>query len=184
MERLHLAVEKRGAKIIHLTPAFFDALPIKDRLLPEGLEEYRQPYRGYDDVLEAYSEWLLKKRDAGWVVLDLHGTMKAEVLKRREKNAGFTFAGDGVHPNEEGQAVIAVPLADYWGLKLADVSAGDEKSKESLKLIAQKQSTLKLAWLTATKHVRPGIANGLPLEEANKQADEIDQKVKELIGQK
>ncbi len=39
IERLHQEVEKRGAKIIHLTPAFFDALPIKERLLPAGLED-------------------------------------------------------------------------------------------------------------------------------------------------
>ncbi|MFM8396813.1 MAG: GDSL-type esterase/lipase family protein, partial [Pirellula sp.] len=54
IERLHDDVEKTGARIIHLTPAFFDALPIRDRLLPDGLSEYRQPYAKYDDVLETY----------------------------------------------------------------------------------------------------------------------------------
>jgi len=120
IEELHRKVEASGAVIIHLTPAFFDAQPIQDRLLPAGLDEYRQPYVGYDEVLEAYSRWLLGQRSRGWKVIDLHGAMKQAVLDRRKTDPQFTFASDGVHPNEEGQAVVAGPLAGEWGLQLDD----------------------------------------------------------------
>ncbi|MFN9715483.1 MAG: SGNH/GDSL hydrolase family protein [Planctomycetota bacterium] len=75
IERLHDAVVKHGSQIIHLTPAYFDALPIRDRLLPAGREEYRQPYEGYDEVLETYARWLLEQRQRGWVVFDVHDAM-------------------------------------------------------------------------------------------------------------
>src|SRR5205085_4411563 len=51
-----------GAKIIHVTPPVFDPVPIRAHTLPAGRSEYRQPYEGYDNVLERYSEWLIGQR--------------------------------------------------------------------------------------------------------------------------
>jgi len=183
MERLHIAVEKSGAKIIHMTPAFFDALPIKDRLLPAGRDEYRQPYEGYDDVLTEYSKWLLSKKTAGWIVLDVHEAMKGAVMKKREADSSFTFAGDGVHPNFEGQLVIAEPLAAYWNVSL-DLIQKHENGKAILDLVSKKQNVQKLAWLTATKHVRPGIPAGVSLEEAAREAESLNHLIQELAAEK
>ena len=184
IERLHQAVEQSGAKIIHLTPAFFDSLPNKAKLLPDGLDEYRTPYVGYDDVLEHYSKWLLSKRDAGWVVYDVHQAMKAAVMQRRAERPDFTFAKDGVHPNAEGQAVMTGPLATAWGLKLDEKGMPvHPKGEEIFKLVSQKQQVLKYAWLSATKHVRPGIPAGLPVAEAEAKAKELDEKIRELVKQ-
>ncbi len=184
IERLHQAAERYKSQIIHLTPAFFDALPIRDRLLPAGLDEYRQPFAGYDDVLHAYSEWLLSKRKVGWQVLDVHGTMKQAVTELRKSKPDFTFAADGVHPNEMGQAVIAKPLAVAWGLKLgADGKPDHPRAAELLKLVREKQSVLKLAWLTATKHMRPGIPAGLSIQDAQSKAAELDRAARLLVSQ-
>ena len=181
IERLHSAVESRGAKIIHMTPALFDRVPIKSRLLPAGLESYTQPYEGYDDVLETYSQWLLSRKADGWQVIDVHGAMKQALLEKRVADPAFTFANDGVHPNAAGQAVLAGPLAAAWGLKLdAEGLPQHPKAKEVLKLVREKQKTLKLAWLTATKHLRPGIAAGLPLEEAQATAAKLDAEARTL----
>ncbi|MFM2013778.1 MAG: hypothetical protein RLZZ396_2562 [Planctomycetota bacterium] len=184
IERLHSEVEKTGAKIIHLTPAFFDALPIRDRLLPDGLDEYRQPYAKYDDVLEAYSKWLLEQRSRNWTVLDVHGAMKSAVMKARESNPNFTLASDGVHPNASGQAIVAKPLAEHWGLSLdADGLPKHPKSKELLELVANKQNKLKLAWLSITKHTRPGIPEGQKLDQVTLENKQIDEKIAQLIKQ-
>lgn len=188
IERLHDAVVKSGSKIIHLTPAYFDALPIRDRLLPAGLPEYKQPYEKYDDVLETYSQWLLEQRNRGWIVLDVHGAMKSQVERQRKENPSFTFAADGVHPNAAGQAVIAGPLAKYWNLHL-DANAlpslpngsSHPKAKEIVQKVSEKQNILKLSWLSATKHVRPGIPAGVPIEQANEQAKQIDQDIQQLL---
>ena len=182
MQRLHDAVVARGAKIIHLTPAYFDALPIRARLLPAGKDEYLQPYEGYDDVLEAYAKWLLSKRADGWEVLDVHAAMKDAVQRERKSDPNFTFANDGVHPNAAGQLIVAEPLAAAWGLKLNGSRLPNSSQAESiLKLVAQKQQVLKLAWLTATRHVRPGIAAGLPIEEAQAKAAELDKQARALV---
>jgi len=183
MERLHVAVEKSGARIIHLTPASFDALPIKDRLLPAGRDEYRQPYEGYDDVLTEYSKWLLSKQKQGWIVLDVHDAMKSAVLKGRESNPTFTFAGDGVHPNMEGQWIVAEPLAAYWQIDLSSVQKSD-KGKALLELVSKKQTIQKLAWLTETKHVRPGIPAGVPMEQAVQQVADLNLQIQALHSSK
>lgn len=181
IERLHEAVEKRGAKIIHLTPAFFDALPIQSRVLPAGRDAYPQPYEGYDDVLEAYAKWLLGKRSDGWEVLDAHGAMKQAVLERRKREPQFSFARDGVHPDAAGHAVLAQLLADLWGLKIDAAGVPvHPRGAEIHKLIAEKQRLLELAWLSATRHVRPGIPAGLPLAEAEAKAAALDQQAREL----
>ncbi len=186
IEELHQKVEAVGAKIIHLTPAFFDSHPIQDRLLPSGLDEYRQPYAGYDEVLEAYSKWLLEQQGRGWKVIDLHGAMKQAVLERRKTTPDFTFAADGVHPNEEGQAVVAGPLSREWGLQLDEqgkpqVPQGKSIDSESvMQLVAKKQRLLQLAWLSSTRHLRPGIPEGLPLQQAQREASEIDRQISQM----
>jgi lysophospholipase L1-like esterase len=187
IEELHRKVEASGAVIIHMTPAFFDAQPIQDRLLPAGLDEYRQPYAGYDEVLETYSKWLLEQRSRGWKVIDLHGAMKQAVQDRRKSAPDFTFAADGVHPNEEGQAVVAGPLAREWGLQLDDqgkpqVPQGKSIDSDRLfQLVAQKQRLLQLAWLSSTGHLRPGIPQGVPQQQANEEASKIDQQIHQMV---
>lgn len=182
IERLHQAVVDRGAKIIHLTPAFFDSLPNKDKLLPAGLDEYRTPYVNYDDVLEHYSKWLLSKRADGWEVYDVHAAMKSAVMQRRATQPDFAFAKDGVHPNAEGQAVMTGPLAEAWGLKLDDKGLPvHPKAEEIFKLVSEKQQLVKYAWLSATKHVRPGIPAGLSLAEADAKTKELDTKIRALL---
>ena len=184
IERLHSEVEKTGALIIHLTPAFFDALPIGDRLLPEGLDEYRQPYAKYDDVLEAYSLWLLEQRARGWKVLDVHGAMKSAVIEARKTNPSFTLASDGVHPNATGQAIVAKPLADHWGLALdTNGLPKHPRGAELVDLIANKQNNLKLSWLNITKHTRPGIPEGKSLNQVAAENKQIEDKITELLKQ-
>lgn len=183
IQNLHSEVEKRGAQIIHLTPALFDPVPIRARLLPAGLESYPQPYEGYDDVLDAYSSWLLSRRQDGWQVLDVHGAMEQALAKKRVTEPEFTFARDGVHPNAEGQAVLAQPLAAAWGLKLDERALpAHPQSQAILKLVSEKQKVLKLAWLTATGHQRPGIAAGLSIEEAQVVAASLDARARQLVS--
>jgi lysophospholipase L1-like esterase len=182
IERLHDAVVKHGSQIIHLTPAYFDALPIRDRLLPAGREEYRQPYEGYDEVLETYARWLLEQRQRGWVVFDVHDAMKQTVLTARKSNPTFTFASDGVHPNAAGQVAIAGPLAKAWGLYLKEDGTPDHaEGKRVLELVTQRQEILKHAWLTKTVHLRPGIPAGLPIDEAQGQAAQIAAQLKSIV---
>jgi hypothetical protein len=51
-------------------------------------------------------------------------------------------------------------------------------------LISQKQKILRDAYLSATGHLRPGIAVGLPLPEAEKQAALLENQIRDLLAPK
>jgi alpha-L-fucosidase/lysophospholipase L1-like esterase/pimeloyl-ACP methyl ester carboxylesterase len=114
--RLREKVEATGARLIHLTPPTFDPVPIQGRTLPAGRDEYRQPYEGYNTVLDRYSEWLLDQRSKGWAVIDIHGPMNEHLANRRRTQPGFQFAGDGVHANPTGHWLMARGVLNALGI--------------------------------------------------------------------
>ncbi len=186
MKRLHDKVIATGAKIIHVTPPVFDPVPIKQKVLPAGLDVYEKPYQGYNEVLDAYSQWLLDMRTtAKWEVIDLHGPMNAALAEKRKADPDFTYAKDGVHPSPEGQLLIAQVILDAWGMKLnADGTPIHPFGAEILSLVQKKQAFMKLAWLSHVGHKRPGVKPGLPLSEAEQQARELDEKIRDLARQR
>lgn len=186
LERLREKCAAAGAAVVHLTPPVFDPQPIAERVLPEGRDSYPRPFAGYDGVLARYSGWLLAQRARGWTVLDVHGPMARELAARREKNPAFTFAKDGVHPDRLGHAVIARAILAGWNLPTPAADAplvwAAAPETELQRLIRTRRKLLSDAWLTATRHQRPGMAEGLPLDEAERQAAELDAKIRALIG--
>jgi len=160
MTRLHDAVRKTGADIIHLTPTVFD-----------------DSKNNYDDVLARYVAWLLDQRANGWKVVDIHGPMKARIAELRRGNPDFTFARDHVHPDKAGHRVMAQPLLAYFG---GSESAAD--NAELRKLVEKRMVLLRNAWLTATGHKRPGVAKGLPLDEAKSKAAELTKQINTLLA--
>ncbi|WP_406700513.1 SGNH/GDSL hydrolase family protein [Singulisphaera sp. Ch08] len=184
--------QAKGAKILHLTPPVFDPLPILERTLPGGLEEYRQPYQGYNAVLDRYSDWLLGQKAQGWEVVDIHGPLNQYLAKQRSHDPKFLLAGDGVHMNATGHWIMAREILAHWKLPTADLTAasGEEamaalpQGPELLKLVQQRQRLLKDTWLTATGHTRPGMKQGLSLSQAERQAAEIEAKIATLVAPK
>lgn len=174
---LHDKYVKAGIRIIHLTPPIYD--------------ELRGGKKGYAAVLDRYSDWLLAQRKTGWEVADIHYPMKKYLEAHRKVDAvfnieGFYLAADGVHPAEVGHWIMAKELLLYMGEKQVVSGANvlavikHPKKEELFKLVAQKQSMMKDAWLTAAGHKRPMKA-GLPLEEAKKKAAEIDEQISSLM---
>ena len=190
IERLRDRAKAHGAKVLHLTPPVFDAEPIKEKTLPAGQAEYRQPYVGYDEVLGRYSEWLLARRADDWNVVDIHGPMRQLLMRERERDPAYRLADDGVHINALGHWIIARALLSHWGVsrgKLADSSSAESylaefpKGLNVLKIVQERQRVLKDAWLTATGHKRPGMNRGVPLEEAERKARELDGQIRDLF---
>lgn len=190
VRRLRERARAHGAKVLHLTPPVFDPVPIKERTLPAGRDEYRQPYEGYDDVLARYSDWLLDQRKEGWDVVDVHGPMKAFLDHARKADPSYHLAGDGVHANATGHWIIARQVLAHWGLDaraLEDASSAEAylarlpHGREVLKLVEQRQRLLKDAWLTATGHKRPGMSRGMPLEEAERKGRDIETQIRGLL---
>lgn len=187
MTKLHEKVESAGARIVHLTPPVFDPLPIKNRTAPADKVTADRPYEKYDDVLEQYAGWLLQMRKQGWQVIDFHGAMKSALLTKRRDRSDFTFAPDGVHPNEAGQILLGKALiegvrAPFAGVpsKLGDPATAGSPAAKVFQLVHERCRLLTEAWLTDIGHKRPMPA-GLPLEKANARAADIDRRIGQLL---
>lgn len=193
MRRLRERAAGVGAKVLHVTRPVFDPEPIRSRTLPAGLAEYRQPYEGYDEVLDRYSEWLLARKADGWDVVDVHGPMKRYLTEARQRVPGYRLADDGIHVNATGHWLIAREILRHWGVRdrgVIEAANGEEvladrpHGLDVLKLVQQEQRLLKDAWLTSTGHKRPGMKRGLPLEEAQRKAQRIDTEIRTLLARK
>ncbi len=188
IRRLRDKAAQAGAKVLHITPPTFDPVPLKGHTLPAGRAEYRQPYEGYNDVLDRYSAWLLERRADGWDVVDAHGPMNRFLSERRAIDPNFRLAGDGVHINPTGHWLIAREVLIHLG---APASLRDREDPAMVieqhprgarvrSLVQQRQRLLKDPWLTAVGHLRPGMNKGLPLADARKQAAELGTKLRSL----
>jgi acyl-CoA thioesterase-1 len=116
-------------------------------------------------------------REFGAVLVPLDGIF-AEAAARREP---AFWASDGVHPSLDGHALIAEQL--IASLAPADVAwfrklKADPKAVALLKLIRQRGRLLADAWLTDAGHLRPGMAKGLPVAEAEAKAAELEKTIR------
>jgi lysophospholipase L1-like esterase len=193
MKRLRERAAAVGARVLHVTPPVFDPTPIRSKTLPAGLAEYRQPYEGYDEVLERYSEWLLSQRTMGWDIVDVHGPMKQFLSEARRRDPGYRLADDGVHINTTGHWLIAREILAHWrvgdrgvveAINGDKILAGEPHGLAILNLVQRKQRILKDAWLTTTGHKRPGMNQGLPLKDAQRRAQQLDAEIDALLGRK
>lgn len=173
---LKAAVEKQGGQIIFITPPYYDAL--------------KQPKQAfYNGVLDRYSAWLVEQgQHDKWQVIDLHTAMTKEVEKRRQADPNFTFAPDGVHPNDAGQWFMAQQLIAWFGDERAAKTESPkamlqtaEVSVDVWPLVQRRMGVLRDAHVATAGHKRPGVGKGLPLEEAQKQAAELSQQIQTLL---
>lgn len=176
IENLREKVESIGAKIVWVTPPIFDQQSAKRE-------------SNYDDVMDRYSQWLVSKRRDGWQVIDLHSAMAREVGLRREADPEFTFQRDGVHTNEAGEWFMASRMIEWFGDGAAhnadSLSAMLRRANLPTELygkVKTRMSILRDAYLTKSKHVRPGIKVGLPVEEAIQQAATLTEEIDTMAG--
>ncbi len=155
IRHLRARAAAHGARLIHLTPAAFDAQPIRSRTLPAGLDAYPQPYAGYDEVLARYAAWLMERRAEGWEVIDIHTAMKSTLAARRQTQPEFRYAGDGVHPNDEGHWVMAQEVLSGLGVStvsaraVVDFAEGRVVQIGQVSQIVKTNGGIELTWHTA-----------------------------------
>lgn len=164
-----------GAKVIHITPPLYD-----DQRSPKPFS--------YNDVLDKYSDGLLAHRAEGWVVIDLHHPMTAAMKERRAKDPQYTMQPDGVHPNAEGHWLIAQQFIRACGdetvLQFANpqaMMAAHGISDKVRPLVHQRMSTLRDAYVATAGHKRPGVAVGLPLDQAELKAAELMKQIELMM---
>lgn len=177
-QQLKKKVEATGAQFIVITPPFYDDL--------------RKPLEGfsYNGVLDQYSKWLVSQREQGWRVIDLHTAMTNEILERRKSDPAFTVQPDAVHPNDAGHWCMAKHFIQGLGGKLSSEASPQVMLKASglppevLALTQKRVDVLRNAYVAAAGHKRPGVAKGLPIDEAEAKAAEITAEIQKLVAKK
>lgn len=162
-----------GANVIHLTP------PTHDSLKRAGVAP------GYNAVLATYGGWLLEQRKNGWDVIDIHGPMDARLAEKRKKDPDAFISKDGVHPGAEGHWLMAQLILRHWRVDCdyttEDFSPGGRLG-ELHALVSKRQRVLAASYLSEAGHKRPGVAPGLPLEQAIRQAAELDAPIERAVS--
>ncbi|MEX2513854.1 MAG: SGNH/GDSL hydrolase family protein [Cyclobacteriaceae bacterium] len=170
---LNQKVVQSGADIIHLTPSIYD----------------EKKGEAYANLLDIYASWLISQKfNQYWKVIDLHWPMKIYQHNKRSEVADFALAADGIHPGDLGHWLMARELLVGLGFdQLKKINHPElvfekgSKRKEVLDLVKEKQMILKNAWLSHTGHQRPGVKEGLPLQEALEIAKSMDSAIVELL---
>jgi hypothetical protein len=111
--------------------------------------------------------------------------MNAYLKTRRLTQPNFTFAGDGVHLDDEGHWLVARQVLGYFeaprDLREADgldaLLAPIPNGAVVLKLLQERQRMLSDSWLTRIGHQRPGMNRGLAPVEAELRAAELDEEM-------
>lgn len=163
--RLRAAALQYGAKVVHVTPPIFD--------------NHGRAGFDYDGVLTTYSEWLVKQREQGWHVADLHSEMRAKVDQIKKQDPQFTVQKDRVHPSGDGHWMMAQCLIAYFGdpasAQVASVKELIDGSR--LNAITQRMRSYQRAIHAETKPLRPGVPKGGTLESAATEAKELEMRI-------
>lgn len=180
VNRIISKVHDSGAKLVLMTPPPFDPVPLRDKgkLKSAGEDKYAwfAVYEDYDSVLKRYGKWIMEQSDRVEMVIDLHAPLTQYVDEKRKQDPQFTVAGDGIHPNAEGQRLMGQTILHAWG-----VESTHEPEPALFKLVTRRMSLLRDAWLSDVGHKRPGVRAGLPIDEANKKATALDGEIAPLV---
>jgi lysophospholipase L1-like esterase len=175
MTRLKAAVERSGAKFVVVTPPFYD-----DQRAPRNFS--------YNAVLDRYSDWLVSQRKEGWTVIDVHSPMTKFVQAMRKDDQQFTVQPDGVHPNDAGHWLVAQQLIRWAGDDKSSATASPPEMLKAkgipetlLALTSARVGVLRDAYVGAAGHKRPGVAKGLPVDQAEAKADELSAKIAAVV---
>jgi hypothetical protein len=97
---------KTRARIYVMTPTVYDGT----RHTPWSLTDR------YNDVLDRYSESAKRLAARENVqVIDLHSVTTEALARAKKQDPSYTFLNDGVHPEADGQMVMAAEIIRAWG---------------------------------------------------------------------
>jgi lysophospholipase L1-like esterase len=160
--KLRAAAKKYNAEIVHMTPPIFD--------------NHGKLGFDYDTVLSAYSAWMVKQRDNGWHVVDLHSDMRKKVDLAKASDPKFTVQKDTIHPDAAGHWMMAQPLIAFFGDTTSTQLASTNDLLDAARLAAVKQrmQLFQKAVHAETKPLRPGVPQGGTLESAAADAKKLE----------
>ena len=166
-------VKKSGAKTVLMTPPPFDPLPMKKKNKLVGKDGKKFAwfaiYQDYDQVMEQYADWIMTLGSEVDALIDIRTPIVEFQNKKRKSDPNFTMSGDGVHFNGQCHRLIAAAVIKKIDPDAENISFDDKFVEAATK----KMTILRDAWLTESKHKRPGVRAGLPLDQANAAVDQL-----------
>lgn len=131
------------------------------------------------DYVTHFDAWLVKQRQQGWQVADLHSEMRATVDRTKQDDPKFTVQRDRVHPNAAGHWMMAQSLIRYFGdAKSAKLDSPDQLlGAERLQAVTQRMKLYQKAVHAETKPLRPGVPQGGTLESAAAAARDLEARI-------
>ncbi|ULL15369.1 hypothetical protein DVH26_13525 [Paenibacillus sp. H1-7] len=193
MMKLIGLVKQAGAKAIVVTPPPYDKLckaaagNNEDQAAEPAAEitySWKQPYTEYNDVLKHYANWCLSLGDTVDAVVNIHDPLFADIQKARAESPDYR-SGDGIHPNARGHWVMAKALLGrLFNVTLEQVpdhaKLPDSELPEWFALVMKRHRMLSAAWKEHVGHTNENKAEALPLDEAMRQAAELDKHIRRL----
>ena len=188
LRRLIEQVRGGGARLVLLTPPVFDALPLRAKTVPADATEfgYSKPFVGYDQVLAEFAAAELAVKDRDVLVVDVHGIMLDALAKARQRDPLFTFAPDGVHPDDRGHLLIARSVLSALGYALpaTDVeSAPDSVTRDPLYVLVDERRRLRSeAWLPFVGYQRGEAFKSASVAAAEQVVGRLQSEIDRLVG--
>ena len=147
IKALKTRVEARNADLILITPTIFDPDPIENRVSKEGeLHTYWHSYYKYNEVLGAYSNWLMSLESEELPVIDLYDHLEPILANMKRIKSDSTFVPDGVHPTKIGHFYMAQKILNdlYPNISIENpVSEIDRLQNDSLFVLVHKRRVLR-----------------------------------------
>ncbi len=171
--KLITEVKRRDVSLVLCTPIPFDPAPLRvsGKLLPLNTEKnfaWFAIYEEYDKVIGQYAEYVRTKLKGVDRIADVFQDITDTLEKKRKSDASYTMSADGVHIDVAGHLVMAECVAKACGITWST------NDKNLFDLTEKNTKWLHDAWLSKVGHLRPGMAKGKPLAEAENLAKEND----------
>lgn len=187
IEKLIATAHKSGSEIVLLTPPPFDALPVKDKVVPGSAPDFgfMAPYEGYDTVLADYARWEMQLPKSEATVIDLHTPMDAYLAEQRETEPDFSFAKkDGIHPDAAGHLLMAQIVLRGLGVLAATRDLQAElkivEADPLYALIKEQREERSDGWLKYVGYTRGETVKSDSVTDVEKQNAELQMKIDEF----
>jgi lysophospholipase L1-like esterase len=131
MKALVKKIRDIHATPILITPTMYDATSAKASPKPDS--RGRGGY--YNGVLALYGTWLRELAfEEGLGFVDLHGPLNHFVHQARKTNPKFTLIPDGIHPDANGQLIMAYTVISDLGLskRVSTIDLSRSQSGEAI----------------------------------------------------
>ncbi len=185
--RLINTIKATGASVILLTPPPFDPLPIAEKVVADGADNYgySTPYFHYDSVLSEYSSWLMSLNIANVYAIDLHTPMNNYVKQQRQQTPNFCFSNDGVHPSAQGHLFMAWQFLKALQIPLPNQNLPAELSvieaDPLFHLVASHRQLRSTGWLKYIGYALAETVKSDSIQEVEKEAADLQAKIEQML---